>query len=192
MNHKSLKRITKSLEDIFLELKRDELQDSDIRPRYAEYLTALTLAKKGHNVQLLGKREKKSADIYLPKVDARVEVKSACADKHGFVYASFRDGNQIKDKRFDYCVFVTFDISGNEKPKNIFVFTRKELEEVKTVKGRRGLADHEATNPCLLICAPSSRDYEHIVKLWGIKAFKIERKLCRHPETFRNAWGKIR
>jgi predicted deacetylase len=86
---------------------------------------------------------------------------------------------------------VTFGRSGNKDPKKYFVFTRDELEEVATLKGRHGLAAHETTNPCLLIYAPTSKKYKHYVKQWRIKAFKIERRLCKHPEEFRNAWDKI-
>jgi hypothetical protein len=98
MKLKSLQRITKSLRNVFAELKRCDLQDSDFRPKYAEYLTALKLAEKGHAVQLLDEREKTSADIYLPNTETRVEVKSAVFDEYGLTYASFGIGTQIKKR----------------------------------------------------------------------------------------------
>jgi hypothetical protein len=195
MKLKSLRKVTTLLRNVLVELKRNdpELKDSNVRPRYAEYLTALMLAEKGHDVQLFNERELTSADIYLPKATKkRVEVKTCLVSEDGWAAASFGVGTQIIKKKFDYCVFMTFGGSGNEGPENIFIFTREELEEVATLKGRRGVALFEATNPCLLLYAPSSREYEDYVKKEGIKAFKIEQMLCKHPEKFRNAWDKIR
>jgi len=195
MKLESLRRITKLLRGVLIELKSNdpELQDSIVRPRYTEYLTALKLAERGHTVQLSEEREVRSADIYLPNaIKKRVEVKSCLVDEDGWAGASFGVGTQITKNKFDYCVFMTFGRSGNEDPKNIFIFTRDELEEAATKKGRYGVARFETTNPCLLLYAPTPSKYNYYVEHEGIKAFKIERKLCNRPEKFRNAWDKIR
>lgn len=191
MKLESLRIITKSLRDVLEELKHNDLQDSIVRHRYAEYLTALKLAQHKHVVQLFDEREKTSADIYLPTIKKRIEVKSALVDKDGWAAASFGIGSQIKDKKFDFCVFMTFGGFGNDSPKNIFVFTREELEEVKNKKGRRGVAKFETTNPCLLLYAPSPKEYNDYVEDEGIKAFAIERKLCKDSDEFKDAWDKI-
>lgn len=192
MNSRSLFATTKSLRKAIRELKRVGLKDSKIRSRYAEYFVAGKLVRKGHSVQLLDEREETTADIYLPDAEKGVEVKSGCAHEDGFAYASFGVGNQIKKKKFDYCVFVTFGRSGNEDPKNIFVFTRRELKEVATIKGRHALAAHTDTNPCLLIYSPRLKEYNHYCKTNRIKPFGIERQLAKTPSKFRNAWSKIK
>lgn len=192
MKAQSLKRVTKSLETVLTEIAASGLKDRDIRHRYAEFLVAFALAERGHAVQVLGEREDTSADIYLPATRKKVEVKSCKAhDGNGetdWAYASFGHGNQIKRKKFDYCVFVIFDKS-SESVREIFVFTRSELKEVAKV--RKGLAAHEDTNPCLLICAPTIQAYDSNLKLWGITPLQIERDLRQYPRRFVNAWSKI-
>jgi hypothetical protein len=193
MKRKSLRRIVKSLKTVLVELGAAGLKDRDIRHRYAEFLVALTLAKRGHSVQVLAEREDRSADIYLPDGGKRVEVKSCKAHDEGeeadWAYASFGHGNQIKGKKFDYCVFVIFDKS-SESVREIFVFTRNELKEVAKV--RKGLAAHEDTNPCLLICAPTLKAYERGLKEWEVTPLRIERHLRKHPRRYMNAWSKIK
>jgi hypothetical protein len=187
MNLKSLRRITKHLRSAICELQDDDLRDRDIRHRYAEYLVARNLRENGFSVQLLNRREDRSADIYLPDANKkRVEVKSSYADSDGCWYASFGKGNQIEKNKFDYCVFVTF----SKKSEEIFVFTKEELEEVTAI--RKGLAAHEDTNPCLLMFAPTQKRFEKLVKEYGIKSFTIEKKLNRCRKKFRNAWHKIK
>src|SRR5438128_1445592 len=108
MKLKSLARITKSLKVVFSELERSNVKDHAIRHRYAEFFVASELRKRGHTVQLLGEREDKNADIYLPDTKKRVEIKSGKTDGDDWAYASFGKGTQIKRNRFDYCVLVTF------------------------------------------------------------------------------------
>jgi hypothetical protein len=188
MKTKSLDRITESLKRVLHEIRQEGLHDRDVRHRYAEYLVARILSKK-YSVQLLDEREVGSADIYLPDIEKRVEVKSCLPDRHdGCWYASFGKGTQISRNKCDRCVLVTFDGAG-EDHRGIFVFTKEELEEVKTV--RHGLAGFEHSNPCLLMYAPTLKTYHKFVKEYGVKAFEIEEKLNRHPEEFKNAWGKI-
>ena len=187
MNLNSLTKITKHLKNALRELQPDDLRDRDIRHRYAEYLVAKILSEKGFSVQLLNQREDKNADIYLPHAKKkRVEVKSSYADDNGCWYASFGKGNQIKKDKFDYCVFVTF----SKQPEEIFIFTRQELKEVAT--RRKWLAAHEDTNPCLLMLAPTQKDFDGFRKEWQIKTFKIEKMLNSSRKKFRNAWHKIK
>ncbi|SRR6266478_3188038 len=189
MQLKSLKRITKSLEHVFEELKRYGLEDRDIRHRYAEFVVASELRKRGHTVQLLGDREKKTADIYLPDSKKRVEVKSSKPDDDNWAYASFGKGTQISGDKFDYCVFVIF-AAKDETVKEMFVFTKSELEEVKG--GRSGVARYETTNPCGLMYAPSLKEFDEWTKKNKITAWNIERKLRKRPEKFKRRWNKIK
>ena len=111
MKVQSLKRITKSLEAVLAELGAASLRDRGVRHRYAEFLVASVLAERGHVVQVLGERDDTSADIYLPHIRKRVEVKSCKAhDNDGEVDwadASFGQGNQIKDKQVSVLTFYT-------------------------------------------------------------------------------------
>ena len=188
MKLKSLKRITKSLRDVFAELNRYELQDREIRHRYAEFFVASELCKRGHDVQLLGEREDKSADIYLPNKKKRVEIKSGKCHEDKWAYASFTNGNQISANKFDYCVFVTFAY-GEEAIKDILVFTRKELKEIANL--RKGVARFESTNPCLFMYARNLKEFDDWTKEKKVKAFKIEREVLGFSKRFRNAWDKI-
>jgi len=183
MNKKSLAKITELLEESLEELARLELKDKSIRCKYAEYLVAKKLTENKHEVEILGERgNNRSADIYLPKTGRRVEVKSSCFHDAGWADASFSDGNQIKENRFDYCVWVLFD-EKIAKPKHFFVFKKDELEELKKI--RKGAGRHK-TNNCLLLLAPKLSDFADYVT-----PFNIEKKLITHRKQFENAWKKI-
>ncbi len=190
MKLKSLQKITKSLRDVFAELKHYDLQDRDIRHRYAEYFVASELRKRGHKVQILGDRGDKSADIYLPNdKKKRVEIKSGKCDEENWAYASFGKGKQISESKFDYCVFVAFEKS-DEAIKDVLVFTNKELQEVSEV--RKNVARFESSNPCLFMYARNLKELDTWTHKNGVKAFKIERKVHSDPRRFRDAWDKIR
>ncbi|MCX6768048.1 MAG: hypothetical protein NTY90_04970, partial [Candidatus Micrarchaeota archaeon] len=106
--------------------------------KYAEYYVANKLAKR-HSVDLPSspedrykwKERKKDipADIYLRDSSEWIEVKSGHYNGD-FASASFRDGSQIRDKKFKFCFFLTFGKEQSE-PEEIFVFKRKELEGIK-------------------------------------------------------------
>ena len=126
MRKEELERVTTYLEKAIEELDSAGIDDERIISRYVEYRVAFELAKRGHVVQLLNRRDDKKADIYLPEENIRVEVKSG-----KFVYgsscASFGKGRQIRERKFDYCVFVTYD---ENKIKEFLVFRREEIKEV--------------------------------------------------------------
>lgn len=186
MNHAALRRITKSLAGALRELKSSGLWDKNRRCKYAEYLVAERLASRGHKVQLLNEREKKSADIYLADIGKSVEIKS-CRLKDGWGDASFCEGNQLRRKKFDYCVWVILDSYG--KLNLSLVFSANELKEIG--KSRGDVFSHR-TNQCLLLLAPNSDEYEKYIKDERIKPFRIERELLRRPRKYRDAWGKIK
>jgi hypothetical protein len=172
------------------ELGDRKLRDSGIRQRYAEFFVALALQKGGHTVQILDEREDTSADLYLRDEKLKVEVKSGkCHDDDNWAYASFGKGNQISKKKFDYCVFVTFNCD-QETIRDVLVFSRNELEEIQ--KRRKGVAKHESTNPCIMMYVPNLKDLDSWIKESGKRAFKIERDVHRFPRRFRNAWNKIK
>lgn len=184
MVHPSLRKITKSLGIVLRELKRFGLWDKGIRCRYAEFLVAERLAKMRHTIQILNLRDKVSADIYLPDIGKRIEVKS-CRIVDGWADASFSDGNQILTKKFDYCVWIIFDDFGAVKHR--FVFSADELKEV--ANGRKQF--QHKSNQCLLLLAPNPKEYEKYIRDEGITVFKIERELLRNPKRYRDAWAKI-
>jgi hypothetical protein len=125
----------------------------------------------------------RGADIYLPEKDVRVEVKTG-KYSYGSCVASFRKGSQIKDEKFDYCVFVTYDENGITE---CLIFSREELIEVAE-KPRPKYARYPKTNPCILFRFDNLRELE---KYLGEDALKIEIELHKHPEKFKNRWDKI-
>jgi len=189
MNDGSLQRVTKLFAKLFRELKASGVVDHEIRHRYAEFLIASMLAKRGHAVQVLQERENKDADLYLPETKQRIEVKSGKAEEDGWVYASFGKGTQISRKRFDICAFVTFSAKW-ERVENIFVFTHRELREV--CRKRKRVARYEATNPSVLMLSPSVKEFDVWTKTKRVRGWNIERALLTHPERFKDAWGKLR
>ena len=190
MRYQPLSRIKKSLENVFEELTKVEVFDTGIRHRYAEYLVASMLAKKGHAVRLLHEREDTGCDLYLVDKDIRIEVKSGKCDKDDWAVVSFGTGSQIAKQKFDYCVFVVFGKRGEGRIKEIFIFTRKELREV--TRPRKGIASHIDTNPCLLLYAPNVKEYVKYIRAHKSQALNIERDLNKRPGKYRQKWSKIR
>lgn len=166
------------------------MYESRFVERYAEYWVARQLQLKGHEVQILKDRQLKTADIYLPRSATRVEVKSAWLNDDGHAYASFGMGTQVKREKFDYCVFLIFSSKRTENPKDVFVFSRNEVQEVAV--RRLSLSKHPDSNPCLLMFAGSLKEYRRRVKEWHFMPFKIEIRLHRTPGQFRNRWSKIK
>ena len=160
-------------------------EDKRFLPYYGEYLVALGLAKRGHDVQVL--KKKRGADIYLRDVDIRVEVKSSSIDLAGWsCAASFYNGTSIKRKDFDYCVFVIFE---NLEPLEYLVFSHYELMEVAENPRPSPITTYP-NNRCILFRYKNLQEYE--------KAFpkiedrlNIETILHQHPERFRGRWDKI-
>jgi hypothetical protein len=194
---RDLARITHHLKSILRLLDSPDLRDSRIMSSYAEYLVAYELTKHGHHlVQMLGERDQLGADIWMPKKGHKnggigVEVKSGRWQQKNklpmFSCASFRKGNQIRDGKFDFCVFAPYDELG---PTEFLVFARRELSELsKASKERKGFAKHEKTNPCLLVRCHSYDDLKEVLR--PVRPLRIEKRLHRNEREFRNQWRKI-
>jgi hypothetical protein len=181
-----LEKVVMHLEETINDLVSAGIDDEKIMSRYLEYRVALELAKREHIVQVLNERDEKGADIYLPKEDIKVEVKSG-----KFVYgsscASFGTGRQIREGRFDYCVFVPYDENGI---KEFLVFSREELAEVAN-KPRVKFARFPKTNPCMLVRCDGYEDLKSCLGSSGEDILKIEEELHKHPEKFKDKWNKI-
>lgn len=180
--------ITNFLENTLKVLTKEEIVDSKLRSRYAEYLIAYELAKRRHDVQLSNIRDHASADIYLSDIQKKVEVKSGKYHDDKWAYASFGKGKQILKNKFDYCVFVTFDEFDESKINEIFIFTKEELVEVAI--SRPDIVKHPETNDCLLMRAPNFKEYQEYIK--NYKSLKIESDLNKYPEKYDRAWDKIK
>lgn len=190
MNDENLKNIVYNFEKILKEISILELEDSKVRCKYAEYFVACELAKKGYSVQILNRRDETSADIYLTDIKKKIEVKSGKYDNDGWTDASFGLGKQIKNGKFDYCIFVTFSKSEEGKIEEVFIFTREELEEVANIS--RKVARFQSTNPCLLLRCRSFAEYKNWIEINNHKQLKIEEELNEHPEKFNKKWDKIK
>ena len=186
MKEKEIIDVTKNLGKTLDVLDGARIEDAKLWSRYAEYLVAFLLTKQGEVVQVLNERTGKgarSADIYLPEKDIRIEVKTG-KYSYGSYGASFGKGSQIKDEKFDYCVFVTYDKDGIGE---YLIFSREELTEVAE-KPRRKYARYPKTNPCILFRYDTFTELE---KNLGEDALKIETELHTHPERFKNRWDKM-
>ena len=189
MEHKALVKVKESLEDVFKVLTDAGVVDNALRHRYAEYLVASVLSKKGYDVQLSNERANTKADIYLADKGISVEVKSGKCDKDGWAVASFGTGDQIKKRKFDYCVFLTFSKKGEGKVRDIFIFTRGEL---KGLRPRKEIAIHTDTNSVLLLLAPSLQEYRKEMQAYRSRIPKIEYDLNKNPRKYSEKWNKIR
>jgi len=186
---KELDEIKAHLEKILRILTDSSVEDSWIRKIYAEYLVAFELASRGHEVQIGTERDVRSADVYLPDLRKRVEVKSGIyeRDEYGMeTAASFGNGGQIKKNKFDYCVFVAFD---KNKIDRIFMFRSEELKEV--ARPRPQIAAHKETNPCLLLFYKEHEDYKHFAGDHQKEKLQIEDDLNKNPRKYQDRWSII-
>jgi hypothetical protein len=186
MRKEELERVVVHLKKAVMELSSAGIADERIMSRYVEYRVAFELAKRGHVIQVLNERDVKAADIYLPKDGIRIEVKSG-----KFVYgsscASFGTGRQIREGRFDYCVFAPYDENGI---KEFLIFSREELAEVSN-KPRAKFARFPKTNPCMLVRCHSYDDLKSRLEPFDENVLRIEEELHKYPMKFKDAWYKI-
>lgn len=185
MKKRGLAQIVNCFEKIFAILGDTEIEDSGLRSKYAEYLVALELVKRKYDVQILHEREIKSADIYIPKEEIRVEVKAGTSD------ASFGKGQQIKEKKFDYCVCVNFDENRFYTLEEFLVFKLEELAELAENPRDKDDVAHPDTNPCVLFFYQNYDDYLDKEK-GPKKKLEIEINLIKHPKKYKNRWDKIK
>jgi len=174
--------IPNKIETIFQKLlyKLEKSRDNRLLSYYAEYLVANKLSKK-HKVKLLKKRQ--GPDIELSDIDKKIEVKSSSIDmEHWLCGASFGNGSSIREKKFDYCVFVVFE---NFKPIEYLVFSHDELLEV--IQKERGTFPG---NPYVLYRFKNLEDY--LKEIPEKNRLEIEIKLHKHPEEFQDRWDKIK
>ena len=183
MKKEDLANAVEKLDAAMVALGMTEHEDTRIMSIYIEYWVANELAKRGHNVEVMNRR---SYDLLLLEENTRIEVKSGKYNGVGAT-ASFYKGHQIKDEKFDYCVFATYDI--DFRIKEVMVFSREELLEVAN-KPRASFAAHPTTNPCLLLRYNGLEDYLQRVK--ADKRLEIELDLHKHPEKYISNWGKIK
>jgi hypothetical protein len=107
MKEKELAIVVENLGKALEMLQVAGIEDKDIAQKFAVYLVALKLAEKGWEIRVPAEKGKKGrADIYIPYMNVKIEVKSG-RRRWDCSCASFGDGNQIKQRKFDYCAFVT-------------------------------------------------------------------------------------
>lgn len=158
--------------------------DRRLAPYCSEYLVASRLLHKGHDPEVLQTRRR--PDVYLRDIEKYVEVKSGHSDLSDWgCGASFGTGNSIKNRKFDYCVFVIF--SGLD-PSEFLIFSVDELREVADNPRPRPYTVFP-NNRCVLLRYNSLEEYLEDVEGYTLD---IELELHRHPERFRDRWDKIR
>jgi hypothetical protein len=187
MKEKELASVVENLGEALKILEAAGIEDKDIAQKFAVYLVALKLAEKGYEVRVPAEKGKKGrADIYIPYMNVKIEVKSG-RRRYDCSTASFGDGQQIKQRKFDYCAFLTF--RGN-MVNEIFIFSLEELKEIAE-KPRPALADYKGTNVCMLLKYDNLEEAEKNIRYFSEKLLNIEIELHKHPEKFLNRWDKI-
>lgn len=187
MKEKELASVVENLGKALEILEVAGIADKDIAQKFAVYLVALKLAEKGCEVRVPAEKGKKGrADIYLPYKNVKIEVKSG-RRRYDCSAASFGEGKQIKQKKFDYCVFLTF--WGN-MVNEIFIFSLEELNEVAE-RPREALADYKGSNTCMLLRFDNLEEAEKVMRYFDEKLLNIEIELHKHPKKFLNRWDKI-
>ena len=147
----------------------------------------------GFNVQIRNERENTNADIYLPDIKKRIEIKSgkySLIDNFLTTEASFGKGKQLIDNKFDYLVFVTFDETIEGKVNEMFVFTYKAMKEL--INYSRPEISGFNTNTYLLNIFKKYEEYKKWIKNNNSKSFYLEDNLNKNPEEYNNAWDKIK
>ena len=164
---------------------------------WAEYFMALQI-KERHpkwNVDVTGGI--RSPDVLCIKngKKIRIQVKTGKWQRYEFgsnvMYsadASFGKGTQIRNRRFDYLVFIVID---GIEIREILIFSIDELQEIAP---RLTWAGNPKTNPCLLSRMESIEDAEKWIKFYNItdSIYKIERDIIEHPEKYVGRWDKIK
>ena len=181
MKKENLVSLVTHLEKVLESFGVAGIEDTRIVPIYVEYFVALKLAEAGCEVQVVNRR---SYDI-LVNGKLRIEVKSGKYED-GCAVASFGKGDQIRDAKFDYCIFVSYDGS---RVREILVFNREELKEVANKPRRKTVVRYPKTNPCILLRYDNLWDY--YVAVEQQEWLEIEVELHKHPERFLNRWDKI-
>jgi len=166
---------------IALEHAKDKRRFIVLEGMYAESLVARKLLENGRVVE-----------FHAPHFDLLVDGKHRVEVKCGKLFeysagASFGKGNQIKEKKFDYCVFVIID-EDNYKPVKFFVFSANELEECATPRPKMTTPD----TPSILFYYRDFEEFKAESERTGERIFDIERTLHARPEIFENRWDKIR
>lgn len=132
-------------------------------------------------------------DIYLPKMDKKVEVKTSLLKNEGtfsdktikFWGWAVERRNQKKTHKFDYLVGVALD-DDFRKPK-FYVFSYKEAFSVKNVHiGRFNNIKKK------IILFENRRTYKKAINLKPELVTKFERYINCYPRCFLNKWAKIK
>ena len=177
-----LKELEAMLEGLRIALKyaKDRRRFAVLEGMYAESLVAMKL--------LMNKR---IVEFHSPPFDLLVDGKKKIEVKCGKLWdygagASFGKGNQIRENKFDYCVFVIID-KDSFKPKKFFVFSIKELKECTTLRPKMTKPE----TPSILFYYKDFDEFEVESERTGEPVFNIEKKLHTHPEWFEDRWDKI-
>ena len=124
MEREELKTIVDGLEKT-LDCLTDYRRIKVIKPMYIEVLVALKLLEEGHKVEPF----QRVFDIFVDDKH-RIEVKSGEMGRYS-ASASFGKGSQIRQNKFDYCVFVVLEM---RKAKTMCKLCGKEVQP-STVRG---------------------------------------------------------
>jgi len=153
---------------------------TNLESAYGECLVAQKLVENNHVVEF----KQPQFDLL---VDGKIRVEVKCGELWDYgASASFGKGDQIREKKFNYCIFVIIDRVTFE-PKNFFVFSINELEECTILRPKWTMPDTSSA----LFFYKDFMEFEKDSKEKGEPIFNIEKQLCDNPKLFDNQWNKI-
>ncbi len=136
--------------------------------------------------QIGDERENKNADIYLKEIDKGVNVRWASfREEEGRFWSwGLGDGEQIKNKGYDYYVLVACD--ENRDVKHCFVFTYDEMSKLEPRNG--GMFEHKY----YITFYDGSGKYNDALACDPNEKSELERDLNENSGKYDNKWDRIK
>jgi hypothetical protein len=190
---KKLEMESKSLANAMFKINK-----SDRRVLYvwSEYFVALRIKELHPEWNITVSGAVNSADVLCEKNGnkIKIQVKTGKWESYNFgsdVFcsgdASFGKGTQIRERRFNFLVFL---ILNETNIRETLVFSIDELNEISP---RPNMVRYKETNNCLLSRVESVEKWEKWMKFYGINEpiYNVERDIVDNPSKYVNQWEKI-
>lgn len=188
-SRETFKNLSKIFEEILPTLTKHKMGVVGVLGKFGEVWVANQLVDFNPKIGDMRGRKIRSADLYLSKIDKRIEVKTArpMKDKHTGIYYwgfSFTTGKQITQNKFDFCVLLRLDING--KVKGSFILGIDEID-IGKIEKRESEGQHKYT---IHLCE-NYQNYRKLMKSWDWKESAMDKELLLNQERYRNKWEKI-
>ena len=137
------------------------------------------------------KKDSKEYDILLSN-GLKIEVKGSKKhydedNKLPWWGYSFRKGDQVRNKKFNFCILVRANDDG--MPQDYFIL---DIDEFKIDENFIKREDDEGEKKYFIELSDSYADYAKIMKKWEWEKTALEEDIHNDPKKFKNVWKKIR